>query len=95
MERGALAGVLDGHGGIAVANFTKKYCEEKFEEILKQNEGHVHRTFYQLMKGAHEEVIKNKSWNLMDHYRCICYVDKINHLIYTASVGIAKLISTE
>lgn len=86
-ERGAFAGVLDGHGGIEVANFTKKYFIEKFEETLKKNEGHVHRTFYQLMKGVHEEVIKNTGWNLTGTTAVVCYVDKITHLIYTASVG--------
>lgn len=86
-ELGVFSGVLDGHGGNEVANFSKQFMVANFAEIFKQQQGNIHATFCELIQKAHQEVIKNPKWSERGTTAVICYVDKKTHLVYTATLG--------
>lgn len=87
LENGTLVGVLDGHGGIAVANFASMKFQALFPQILQKNEGNVHQTLEEVFLIIQEEIIKNTQFNQVGSTAVICYIEKSTNRIYTATLG--------
>ncbi|WP_068466948.1 SH2 domain-containing protein [Candidatus Protochlamydia phocaeensis] len=79
--------VFDGHGGAEVSNHAKFIFERDFEKILKESDGNVHLALEMIFQKIEEEVIANSSWDYQGSTAVICYIDKVNNLVYTATLG--------
>lgn len=87
MEQGVIVGVLDGHGGGQVSKFASKEFQKRFSEVFSETQGNVRQTFELLIDEIHKKVAKHAAWNNVGSTAVICYIDKQNHLIYTATLG--------
>lgn len=86
-DKGALVGVFDGHGGKQVADYANKRFQELFPQYLKDFNENVHQTFEKVIYTIHQEVIDNKINDHAGSTGVICFINKITHTIYTATVA--------
>jgi serine/threonine protein phosphatase PrpC len=86
-ERGVIAGVMDGHGGSAVANYASEEFKKRFPACLEKFQGNVHQAFEYLIDEIHQEVAKNNSWKTQGTTAVISFIDKHTHTIYTATLA--------
>lgn len=87
LENGTLVGVLDGHGGKAVANLASMRFQALFPQILKKHEGNVHQAFEETFLTIQEEIIKQSKFNHVGSTAVICYIEKSTNRVYTATLG--------
>lgn len=87
IEEGIFLGVLDGHGGKEVAEYASAFLQNRFKEVFRQTERNIHQTFTRLIDEIHQEVAKRKEWFMIGTTAVLCFIDKYNHQIYTATVG--------
>lgn len=86
-DRGVVAGVMDGHGGSAVANYASEEFKKRFPACLEKFQGNVHQAFEYLIDEIHQEVAKNKSWIYEGTTAVISFIDKHTHTVYTATLA--------
>lgn len=87
IPEGILAGVFDGHGGKEVAEYASQEFAKRFSKTLQNHKGDVYSTFTNLVDQIHDEVVKNRSWNVIGSTAVVCFVDKKTHAVYTATLG--------
>jgi len=81
-----LLGVFDGHGGGKVSDFARDYFRANFYKVLNIC-GNVHLTFEYLFHKIQQEIEKNENIRENGSTAVICFVDKINNLVYTATLA--------
>jgi serine/threonine protein phosphatase PrpC len=87
IPQGHFTGVLDGHGGKAVAEFASKKLQEGFSKALRDAHGNVHQAFEAIIDDIHQQVLQNPGWNSIGSTAVLCFIDKATNLIYTATLG--------
>lgn len=87
MEKGALALVFDGHGGAAVSRYAAERFKTLFPGRLASLGGNVHATFETLIDEIQEEILARDEWEEIGSAAVICYIDKENGKVYTATMG--------
>lgn len=87
-DNGALAGVFDGHRGRNVADYACNEVKEKFNAYLAEASGNVHLAFEKLIHDIQIHIKeKHRVWDDQGCVAVICFIDKLMHRIYTATIG--------
>jgi serine/threonine protein phosphatase PrpC len=87
IEQGTITGILDGHGGSAVATHASTLFQEKFSAALTKAQGNVHEAFETVIHEIHEDIASHRNWDKIGSTAVLSFIDKNTHLIYTATLG--------
>lgn len=86
-KKGTLVGVLDGHGGIEVANYASRKIQELFPKVLKKLNNNVHQAFEKVFLKVQEKIIQKPEFNGIGSTAVISFIERKTKLIYTATLG--------
>lgn len=87
MEKGALVGVFDGHGGSEVSAYASDQFQKRFPQALKNANGNVWEAFELVIHQIHQKVANTSAWNDVGSTAVVSYIDHETHQIFTATLG--------
>lgn len=87
LRGGTLVGVLDGHGGKAVADYASQRFQNLFPPLLEKHNGNVHQAFEEVFSLINAEIIKNRKYDHIGSTAVICYIERSTNCVYTATLG--------
>lgn len=86
-EGGAMIGVFDGHGGPDVAKFAHEKFENQFPATLQEIHDDPFSAFTHVINVIQNELQQAQFSYEQGSTATVCFIDKITHRIYTATIG--------
>lgn len=87
LPEAVIAGVFDGHGGKEVALKARQLVKKWFLGAWIGSGKNPRVAFERVLSAIHKEVIKTEELRYMGSTALICFIDKQNNLLFTATVG--------